>query len=296
MSTVSIGLMSVPADTIAFGWPIWTLAFVLGACIGSFLNVCIYRLPADESVVHPRSRCPRCGTLIAWYDNLPLVSWALLRARCRGCSTPISARYPLVEALTGGLAILAVARFGLEPLTIALFVFTAALVLITFIDIDHRFIPDEVSLPGIVVGLGVSLLPGGIGLWNAALGALVGGGILFLVAWGYERMTGREGMGYGDVKLLAMIGAFLGWQAIPAVIVVASLTGSVAGLLAMFDGRSRRRVRRVQTHFGPLAVLVSLRRASRRTEIPFGPFLALGALSVLYLPALRLPLQLVANG
>jgi leader peptidase (prepilin peptidase)/N-methyltransferase len=202
----------------------------------------------------------------------------------------------LVEALTGGLAILAVARFGLEPLTIALFVFTAALVLITFIDIDHRFIPDEVSLPGIVVGLGVSLLPGGIGLWNAALGALVGGGILFLVAWGYERMTGREGMGYGDVKLLAMIGAFLGWQAIPAVIVIASLTGSVAGLLAMFDGRSRRRVRRVQTHFGPLAVLVSLRRASRRTEIPFGPFLALGALSVLYLPALRLPLQLVANG
>jgi leader peptidase (prepilin peptidase) / N-methyltransferase len=267
-----------------------------GLIVGSFLNVCIYRLPADESVVHPRSRCPRCGTTIAWYDNLPLVSWALLRARCRGCSTPISARYPLVELLTGGLAILAVARFGLEPLTIALFVFTAALVLITFIDIDHRFIPDEVSLPGIVVGLGVSLLPGGIGLWNASLGALLGGGILFLVAWGYERMTGREGMGYGDVKLLAMIGAFLGWQAIPAVIVIASLTGSVVGLLAMFDGRSRRRVRRIQTHFGPLAVLVSLRRASRRTEIPFGPFLALGALSVLYLPALRLPLQLVANG
>jgi len=296
MTTVSIGLMSVPADTIAFGWPIWTLAFVLGACIGSFLNVCIYRLPAEESVVHPRSRCPRCGATIAWYDNLPIVSWALLRARCRGCSTPISARYPLVEALTGGLAILALGRFGPEPLTLGLFVFTAALVLITFIDLDHRFIPDEVSLPGIALGLGVSLLPGGIGLWNAALGALLGGGILFLVAWGYERMTGREGMGYGDVKLLAMIGAFLGWQAIPAVIVIASLTGSVAGLLAMFDARSRRRVRRIQTHFGPLAVLVSLRRASRRTEIPFGPFLALGALSVLYLPALRLPLQLVANG
>ena len=296
MSSVSIGLIALPTDTIALGWPLWTLAFAVGACIGSFLNVCIYRIPAEESVVHPRSRCPRCGTMIAWYDNLPIVSWALLRARCRGCQTPISARYPLVEALTGGLAILALARFGPEPLTLALFVFTAALVLITFIDIDHRFIPDEVSLPGIAVGLGVSLLPGGIGIWNAALGALLGGGILFLVAWGYERMTGREGMGYGDVKLLAMIGAFLGWQAIPAVIVIASLTGSVAGLLAMFDARSRRRVRRIQTHFGPLAVLVSLRRASRRTEIPFGPFLALGALSVLYLPALRLPLQLVANG
>jgi len=296
MTSVSIGLLSLPTDTIALAWPLWTLAFVLGACIGSFLNVCIYRMPADESVLHPRSRCPRCGTTIAWYDNVPLLSWALLRARCRGCSTPISARYPLVEAATGALAVLALVRFGAEPLTLVLFAFTAALLLITFIDLDHRFIPDEVSLPGIAVGLGVSLLPGGIGLWNAALGALVGGGILFLVAWGYERMTGREGMGYGDVKLLAMIGAFLGWQAIPAVIVVASLTGSVAGLLAMFDGRSRRRVRRVQTHFGPLAVLVSLRRASRRTEIPFGPFLALGALSVLYLPALRLPLQLVANG
>src|SRR5258705_4095046 len=130
MTSVSIGLLSLPNDTLGLGWPLWALAFVVGACIGSFLNVCIYRLPADESVVHPRSRCPRCGTTIAWYDNLPLVSWALLRARCRGCSTPISVRYPLVEALTGGLAILALARFGPAPLTLALFVFTAALVLI----------------------------------------------------------------------------------------------------------------------------------------------------------------------
>jgi leader peptidase (prepilin peptidase)/N-methyltransferase len=296
MTSVSIGLLSLPTDTLALGWPLWTLAFVLGACIGSFLNVCIYRLPADESVVHPRSRCPRCGTLIAWYDNLPLVSWALLRARCRGCSTPISVRYPLVEALTGGLAILALARFGPAPLTVAVFVFTAALVLITFIDLDHRFIPDEVSLPGILVGLGVSLLPGGIGLRDAALGAAAGGGILWLVAWGYERLTGREGMGYGDVKLVAMIGAFLGWQAIPAVIIIASLTGSVAGLLAMFDRRSRRRVRRVERHFGPLAVLVSLRRASRRTEIPVGPFLALGALVALYVPGLFFPFALINAG
>jgi leader peptidase (prepilin peptidase)/N-methyltransferase len=296
MTAVSIGLLSLPTDTIAVGWPLWTLAFVLGACIGSFLNVCIYRMPAEESVVHPRSRCPRCGTTIAWYDNLPLVSWALLRARCRGCKTPISARYPLVEALSGGLAMLALARFGPAPLTVAVFVFTAALLLITFIDLDHRFIPDEVSLPGIAVGLGVSLLPGGIGLVDAALGALAGGGILWLVAWGYEHLTGREGMGYGDVKLLAMIGAFLGWQAIPAVIIIASLTGSVAGLLAMFDQRSRRRVRRIERTFGPLAVLVSLRRASRRTEIPFGPFLALGALVALYVPGLFLPLALIGRG
>ena len=173
---------------------------------------------------------------------------------------------------------------------------TAALLLITFIDLDHRFIPDEVSLPGIAVGLGVSLLPGGIGIANAALGALLGGGILWLVAWGYERFAGREGMGYGDVKLLAMIGAFLGWQAIPAVIIIASLAGSVAGLVAMLDRPGRRRLQRVASHLGPGAVAVSLRRASRRTEIPFGPFLALGALLVLYAPGVAIPFQLVTNG
>jgi len=296
MTSVSIGLLSLPTDTIVLGWPLWALAFVVGACIGSFLNVCIYRLPAEESVLHPRSRCPRCGTTIAWHDNVPLLSWALLRARCRGCSTPISARYPLVEAATGVLAVLALARFGPEPLTVAVFAFTAALLLITFIDLDHRFIPDEVSLPGIGVGLVVSLLPGGIGIVNALLGAILGGGILWLVAWGYERFAGREGMGYGDVKLLAMIGAFLGWQAVPAVIVIASLTGSVAGLLAMLDRSGRRRLQRVAQRFGARAVAVSLRRASRRTEIPFGPFLALGALVVLYAPSLALPFDLVAYG
>ena len=295
MTSVSIGLLSLPTDTVALAWPLWTLAFVLGACIGSFLNVCIYRMPADESVLHPRSRCPGCGTAIAWYDNVPILSWALLRARCRGCGTPISARYPLVEAATGVLAVVALARFGPEPLTIALFAFTAALLLITFIDLDHRFIPDEVSLPGIAVGLGVSLLPGGIGIANAALGAILGGGILWLIAWGYETFAGREGMGYGDVKLLAMIGAFLGWQAIPAVIVIASLAGSVAGLFAMLDRAGRHRLQRVGKRLGPGAVAVSLRRASRRTEIPFGPFLALGALLVLYVPNVAIPLELVAH-
>jgi leader peptidase (prepilin peptidase)/N-methyltransferase len=295
MTSVSIGLLSLPTDTVALAWPVWTLAFVLGACIGSFLNVCIYRMPADESVLHPRSRCPGCGTAIAWYDNVPILSWALLRARCRGCGTPISARYPLVEAVTGVLAVLALARFGPEPLTIALFAFTAALLLITFIDLDHRFIPDEVSLPGIAVGLGVSLLPGGIGIANAVLGAILGGGILWLIAWGYETFAGREGMGYGDVKLLAMIGAFLGWQAIPAVIVIASLAGSVAGLFAMLDRAGRQRLQRVGKRLGPGAVAVSLRRASRRTEIPFGPFLALGALLVLYVPSVALPLEFVAH-
>jgi leader peptidase (prepilin peptidase)/N-methyltransferase len=298
VSPVSIGLLSLPAEAAAGEWPLlaFAFAFAIGACIGSFLNVCIHRLPADESVVRPRSRCPQCGTAIAWHDNIPLVSWALLRARCRTCGISISARYPLVELVTGALAVLAVARFGAVPLALTCFAFSAALVLITFIDLDHRFIPDEVSLPGIGVGLVVSLLPGGVGLVDAALGAVIGGGSLWLVAWGYERLTGREGMGYGDVKLLAMIGAFLGWQSVPAVVIVASLTGSVAGLAVMLDRSGRARLARVWRRLGPIAALASLRRSSRRTEIPFGPFLALGALVALYLPDLALPIELVAHG
>jgi leader peptidase (prepilin peptidase) / N-methyltransferase len=274
------------------GWLVLSLAFAVGACVGSFLNVCIYRLPEDESVVRPGSRCPRCGTPITWRDNIPLLSWLLLGARCRTCSAPISARYPLVEAATGGLAVLALVGFGPSPAAAVAFLFTAALLLITFVDFDHRFIPDEVSLPGIVVGLGAAFLPGGVGPRDALAGAVLGGGILWAVAWTYERLTGLEGMGFGDVKLLAMIGAFLGWQAIPAVLVVASFTGSLAGLAVMFTRRGRRRMRRVARRLGVRAVLPFVRRAARRTEIPFGPFLALGAMLALYGPAVTLPWHL----
>src|SRR5438132_983523 len=168
------------------GWLVLSLAFALGACIGSFLNVCIHRLPQDESVLRPASRCPRCATPIAWRDNIPLLSWLLLGARCRACRTPIPARYPLVEAATGGLAVLALVGFGPSAAAAVAFLFTAALLLVTFVDFDHRFIPDEVSLPG-------------------------------------------------------------------------------------------------------SAVLPFVRRAARRTEIPFGPFLALGALLALYHPSVTLP-------
>src|SRR2546428_4714829 len=236
----------VPLPAAAAGaWPLFALTFTVGACIGSFLNVCIHRLPAEESVVRPGSRCPGCATPIAWYDNVPVVSWAWLGARCRACGARIPARYPLVEAATGALALLALVRFGATPAAAVAFAFSAALLLITFIDLDHRFIPDEVSLPGIVVGFACAFLPGRIGPVDALLGALVGGGLLWAVAWGYERSTGVEGMGYGDVKLLAMIGAFLGWQAVPAVLVVASVTGSVAGIALIAvrgGGRNGRRV------------------------------------------------------
>jgi len=249
-------------------WLVLAVAFVLGACIGSFLNVCIHRLPADESVVRPGSHCPRCATPIAWHDNIPLLSWAWLGARCRACRAPIPARYPLVEAATGTLAVLGLVRFGATPAAVVAFVFTAALLLITFIDLDHRFIPDEVSLPGIVVGLAASFLPDGVAPLDALGGVLLGGGVLWAVAWGYERLTGIEGMGYGDVKLLAMIGAFLGWQAIPAVLVVASITGSLAGgfgLQAIFGARSEQ-IFKMLGEFGDAALEVA--RGTAQFEEP----------------------------
>jgi len=278
-----------PAASAADGWFLWAIAFCFGASLGSFLNVCIYRIPADESVVSPGSRCPGCRTPIAWYDNVPVLSWMVLGGRCRRCHASIAARYPFVEAATGGLALLALWRFGATPAAAVAFAFTAALLLITFIDFDHFFIPDEVSLPGVLVGLCVSALPGGIGLADSAIGAAVGGGILWLVAWSYERTTGTEGMGLGDVKLLAMIGAFLGWQAIPVILIVASMGGSVAGVVVIFGRRGRRQMARVGRTLGWHAVPTFARRAARRTAIPFGPFLALGAIVALYVPQVTLP-------
>ncbi len=276
--------------------PFLVLAFAMGAAVGSFLNVCIHRIPDDLSVVSPPSRCPRCETRIAWYDNVPIVSWLLLRGRCRHCATPIGARYPTVEALGGLLAVLALWRLGPTPMGAVAFAFTAALLLITYIDFDHFFIPDEVSLPGIVIGLAVAPLPGGIGIVDAAVGAAAGGGVLWLVAWSYERATGLEGMGFGDVKLLAMIGAFLGWQALPVVLIVASFSGSAVGVLAIFGARGRAGIARVRRTLGARAVLPYVRRRARTTAIPFGPFLALGALVALYAPGALLPWQLTLGG
>ncbi|MGH7893345.1 MAG: prepilin peptidase [Candidatus Binatia bacterium] len=281
--------MTPTAASDAAGWLLGTLAFCVGISVGSFLNVCIYRIPADESVVRPGSRCGVCRVPIAWYDNVPIVSWLLLRARCRRCGAPIAVRYPFVEAATGALALVALWQLGPTPAAVLAFAFTAALLLITFIDFDHLFIPDEVSLPGILVGLAASCLPNGIGLANATLGAALGGGLLWLVAWGYERSTGTEGMDFGDVKLLAMIGAFLGWQVVPTVLIVASLTGSLGGIVAILGPSGRRAIARVCRRLGWRAVLPYVRRAARRTAIPFGPFLALGAVVALYVPGAALP-------
>jgi len=232
--------------------------FLFGAIIGSFANVCILRIPAEESIVAPGSRCPKCMRPLSWYDNVPLLSWLALRGRCRSCGESISFRYFVVELMTAISAVALYVRFGLGAEWLVLFLFVAALIVITFIDLDHRIIPDVISLPGIVVGFALSLrgVPGPL---SSALGILLGGGLLLAVAWGYSAATGREGMGGGDIKLLGMIGAFLGWKSVPFTMLLSSLTGSIVGLSLMWWTGS-----------------------DTKYAIPFGPFLALGAVAYVF--------------
>lgn len=237
---------------------LYVLAFLLGAIIGSFLNVCVWRVPRGESIVYPGSHCPNCHGAIRPRDNVPLVSYALLCGRCRACGGAISFRYPAVEALTGVMLVLLLYRFGLSPALGIYTAFVAALIVVSFIDLDQQIIPDVISLPGIVVGVVVSALGQGPPLLDSVLGVLVGGGILYAVAVGYRAFTGREGMGGGDIKLLAMIGAFLGWRGVLVTLIIGSLTGAVVG-----------------------TGLIVARRTESRIPIPFGPFLALGAVCAL---------------
>jgi leader peptidase (prepilin peptidase)/N-methyltransferase len=239
--------------------PLLGFSFILGAVIGSFLNVCIYRIPAGESIVHPPSRCPACGSGIRWYQNIPILSYLFLRGRCTGCGVRISPRYPLVEALTGLLFALVLYRFGFQWVTPVYWLFAAALIVITFIDLDHQIIPDVISLPGIVVGFLCSFAVPWLTWTDSLLGILVGGGSLYLVAVGYELLTRKEGMGGGDIKLLAMIGAFLGWKAVLPIVFISSFMGTLVGVPVML-----------------------IKKADSRLAIPFGPFLAAAALFYLF--------------
>ncbi len=228
--------------------------FWLGACLGSFVNVLIHRLPRGESIVRPGSRCPACGRPIRPWENVPLISFALLRGRCRGCREKISWRYPAVEGLTAAGYVLFYLADGPGALLARDLVLFSLLVPITFIDIDHRIIPDSLSLGGLVAGLLLSLLPGAD--WKGSLaGGVIGGGVLYGTAVAYEKVTGREGMGGGDVKLIAMIGAFLGWRGVLLTIFLGSLLGVAGGLLAMRRGDD-----------------------GLKTAIPFGPYLCAAAL------------------
>ena len=233
--------------------------FFLGAIIGSFLNVCIYRIPAEESIVSPRSRCPNCGASIRWYQNIPIFSYLMLGGKCGSCRVGISWRYPIVEALTGALFVLVFFYFQFSSATLVYWVFVAALIVITFIDLDHQIIPDVISLPGIVIGFLCSFAIPWLSWTDSLLGILLGGGSLWLVAVLYELLTKKEGMGGGDIKLLAMLGAFLGWKAILPIIFISSLIGSLVGIPLML-----------------------VKKADSKLAIPFGPFLALGALIYLF--------------
>ncbi len=234
-------------------------AALFGLVIGSFMNVCIYRVPLGQSIVMPASSCPSCRERIRLYDNLPLVSYLLLGGRCRHCRAPIPWHYPVVEALAGLLSVALFAAYGASLAYLFFFLFACALVVISFIDLHHQIIPDVISLPGIAAGLVAALLLGHIGWLDSLIGLAAGGGALFLVAFGYRALTGREGMGGGDIKLLAMIGAWLGWWALPLVVLMASLSGAlIGGAGLILSGRGLR------------------------VRIPFGPFLALGALLYLF--------------
>ena len=225
----------------------------LGLAIGSFLNVVVHRLPRGESLVSPGSRCPACSYALRALDNVPVFSYAALRGRCRKCGVRISPRYPLVEIATAALFVLHYAVFGWTPLLAVRLLFAAAMVALFVIDLEHHLLPDAITLPGIGAGLIASLvLPPGIR--DAVIGTVIGGGVLWLIGEAYFRYAGEEGMGGGDVKMLAMIGAFLGWELVIVTLVFSSIAGSVIGLL-----------------------LIATRRGGMKYALPYGTFLAIAA-------------------
>jgi len=239
-------MMSPPATIL--------LLAVLGACIGSFLNVCIYRLPRRESLLWPGSRCTSCGHSLSWYENLPVIGWMALGGRCRHCRARVSWMYPAVEIITSLTFVSGYLLFGLTPIAAVRVLFACALIVLFVTDVQHKILPNVITLPGIVVGFACSLfLPPG---WRDSLiGIVVGGGVLFAIAETYYRVRGEEGLGMGDVKLLGMIGAFLGWKLVLLTLVLASFAGSLFGVAVIASGRG-----------------------SMKYALPFGTFLAVGAL------------------
>jgi leader peptidase (prepilin peptidase)/N-methyltransferase len=237
------------------------LVFVLGLAIGSFLNVCIYRLPLKKSILFPPSFCPRCGKRIKFYDNIPLLSYILLRGRCRHCQQRISLIYPAVELLNGLLFLLLFFRYGPSWDFAAKAILFSSLVVIFFIDLKYQIIPDAITLPGIIVGLGFSILTRSPDFLQSLLGLLAGGGVLYLIALIGDKVFKKESMGGGDIKLAAMLGAFLGWQKVLLVFFLGSFLGALVGIIALLFSEEAREKR----------------------LIPFGPFLAAATLLAIFL-------------
>jgi leader peptidase (prepilin peptidase) / N-methyltransferase len=231
-----------------------SILIVLGLTVGSFLNVCIHRIPREQSLMFPPSRCPGCEHRLSWFENIPVLSYAVLGGRCRKCRSRISIRYPLVELATMALFIVHGEVFGWSALLVPRLLFACAMVVLFAIDLEHHLLPNVITLPGIAIGLiSSAVLPPG--LVNALIGAAIGGGVLWLIGEAYYRYSGHEGMGGGDVKMLAMIGAFLGWKLVLVTLVLSSFAGSLIGV-----------------------AVIALKRGGMKYALPYGTFLALGAL------------------
>ncbi len=241
-------------------FPVVILIFLFGLCIGSFMNVCIYRLPASKSISDPpRSVCPSCNNPIPFYDNIPVVSYILLKGRCRHCSVTIPFRYLMVEFMSGVVALSILFKFGLTFEGFIYFVFISSLLVITFIDIDHKIIPDVITLPGIPLGILASFALPAITFKDSFFGLLVGGGSLLAVAWTYNLITRTDGMGGGDIKLLAMIGTIIGWKGVILTIFASSAAGTLIGVTLMLA-----------------------KGKNMKLAIPFGPFLSMGAITYIF--------------
>jgi len=246
---------------------------LFGLVIGSYLNVVIFRLPRQISTVLPRSRCPRCRAAIRPWDNVPLFSYLLLRGRCRHCGVRISWRYPLVEVLTASCFLLCAKRFeSLVDILVAA-AFCAAMIVLAMIDFEHFILPDVITKSGILAGLGVQFWVSFSTPRDALIGMALGAGVISAVSWGWYWLKGVHGMGFGDVKMLAMVGAFLGWQGVVGTLLLGSLSGSLVG-----------------------AVLMLRSRAALGSKLPFGVFLALGAVVTLFFGREMLDAYLEVSG
>jgi len=285
------------------------MVFAFGAAVGSFLNVCIYRMPREKSIITPPSHCGSCKNPIAWFDNIPLLSWLLLRGRCRHCGAPFSFRYWLVELLTAILFLLAWLQFGPSPTASdegllragdllpswhvpIVWLLLGGLIVATFVDLDHYIIPDEISVGGVVVGFVLSCaypaLHGEefflLGAWKSLLGILIGSALVLWLALFGELIFKKEAMGFGDVKFLGMIGAFIGWQGALFTLVASSFLGAIVGVLWIALSRERQAVGREASSNDAYYALDSwdlrdeMDTHAMRSSIPYGPFLAAGAI------------------
>ena len=256
-------------------------AFIIGSMFGSFLNVCIYRIPKQMSVIRPGSHCPKCKKPVRWFDNIPILSYVLLKGGCRHCKSKISYRYPLIELLCGLLTLAVVVKYGFSASSFIYFVLIQSLVLITFIDLDHWIIPDIITYPGMIVGLVLSFINPDVTLMSSFLGLLVGGGLFFLFSWGFSAALGKEALGGGDVKLMGMLGAFLGVKSLLFIIFASAFQGTIAGIALILLNKEHptpeNNENEQQENLNDEPSWTPPPKA-----IPYGPFIALAAIEFIF--------------